>query len=180
MRLAALPSATVNVRWAAAFVLVVLASTLVGVGCGGDDDPTTEAAPTSVETEQAAPTDLDRKPTVEAPDGQPPSSLETEDLVEGDGEPVRSGDELEVQYVGVSYASGEEFDASWDRGEPFVFELGAEMVIPGWDEGLEGMKVGGRRKLTIPPDLAYGQQGSPPAIGPDETLVFVIDLLDAR
>jgi peptidylprolyl isomerase len=82
-----------------------------------------------------------------------------------------------VQYVGVSYSNGQEFDASWDRGEPFEFTLGVGQVIPGWDEGVEGMKEGGRRKLTIPADKAYGPQGSPPAIGPNETLVFVIDLV---
>jgi peptidylprolyl isomerase len=84
---------------------------------------------------------------------------------------------VSVQYVGVSYLNGRQFDASWDRGEPFAFQLGAGAVIPGWDEGVKGMNVGGRRMLVIPPDLAYGPQGSPPAIGPNETLVFVIDLL---
>ena len=167
--------ATVTTRWSASLIVVVLASTLVACG---NEDATTDAGATA--PEQAASTDLAEKPAIDVPDGPPPSSLETEDLVEGDGEPVKPGDELEVQYVGVSYATGEEFDASWDRGEPFVFELGAGMVIPGWDEGLDGMKVGGRRKLTIPPELAYGSEGSPPDIGPDETLVFVIDLLDAR
>ena len=82
-----------------------------------------------------------------------------------------------MQYVGVSFSTGEQFDASWDRGQPFQFQLGAQMVIPGWDQGVAGMKVGGRRRLVIPPDLAYGRQGSPPAIGPSETLVFVIDLV---
>jgi peptidylprolyl isomerase len=82
--------------------------------------------------------------------------------------------------VGVNYADGEEFDSSFNTGVPFDLQLGASMVIPGWDEGLVGMKVGGRRQLVIPPELAYGPQGSPPAIGPDETLVFVIDLLDVQ
>lgn len=82
-----------------------------------------------------------------------------------------------MQYVGVDYETGKEFDASWDRGEPFPFQLAVGMVIPGWDQGLEGMKVGGQRELVIPARLAYGKQGSPPAIGPDATLVFVIDLL---
>ena len=83
-----------------------------------------------------------------------------------------------MQYVGVDYETGKEFDASWDRGQPFPFQLGAGNVIEGWDEGVAGMKVGGRRELIIPPDLAYGKQGSPPAIGPDATLIFVIDLID--
>jgi peptidylprolyl isomerase len=84
---------------------------------------------------------------------------------------------VQVQYVGVSFKTGEQFDASWDRGEPFVFQLGAGQVIPGWDQGIQGMKVGGRRRLVIPPDMAYGSRGSPPSIGPNETLVFVVDLL---
>jgi peptidylprolyl isomerase len=85
-----------------------------------------------------------------------------------------------VQYVGVSHSNGEQFDASWDRGgEPFTFTLGSGQVIPGWDEGVQGMKVGGRRKLVIPPDLAYGETGQPP-IGPNETLIFVIDLEDVQ
>ena len=87
---------------------------------------------------------------------------------------------MQVQYVGISFKNGRQFDASWDRGEPFAFQLGAGQVIPGWDQGVEGMKVGGRRQLVIPPDLAYGKQGSPPAIGPNETLVFVIDLLGVQ
>jgi peptidylprolyl isomerase len=99
------------------------------------------------------------------------------DLKPGSGPAAQPGQNVQVQYVGVSYANGRQFDASWDRGEPFTFQLGAGQVIPGWDQGVAGMKVGGRRQLVIPPDLAYGEQGSPPAIGPDETLVFVIDLL---
>jgi peptidylprolyl isomerase len=93
------------------------------------------------------------------------------------GKPAKAGDQVTVQYVGISFLNGRQFDASWDRGEPFQFQLGAGSVIPGWDQGVEGMKVGGRRQLVIPPDLAYGPQGSPPTIGPNETLVFVIDLL---
>ncbi|MDP9294380.1 MAG: FKBP-type peptidyl-prolyl cis-trans isomerase, partial [Actinomycetota bacterium] len=82
-----------------------------------------------------------------------------------------------VQYVGVSFSTGEQFDASWDAGQPFSFPLGTGQVIPGWDKGVAGMRVGGRRKLTIPPDQAYGTAGSPPSIGPNETLVFVIDMV---
>ena len=85
-----------------------------------------------------------------------------------------------MQYVGVNYSNGEEFDSSWSTGQPFEFQLGSGGVIPGWDEGIPGMKVGGRRELIIPPDLAYGQQGRPPDIGPDETLVFVVDLVDVQ
>ena len=87
---------------------------------------------------------------------------------------------MTVQYVGVTFSTGEQFDASWDSGQPFSFQLGGGQVIPGWDRGLKGMRKGGRRELTIPPTLAYGAQGSPPAIGPNETLVFVVDLVNRR
>ena len=120
--------------------------------------------------------DLDQKPEIPKPAGTPPTKLEGEDIVEGKGKEVKDGDRVTVQYVGVAFSTGEEFDASWERDEPFEFTLGAGEVIPGWDQGLEGMKVGGRRKLTIPAELAYGQNGQPPAIGPNETLIFVIDL----
>ena len=112
------------------------------------------------------------------PKGAPPKKLEIKEIEEGTGAEAKAGDEVTVQYVGVNYKNGKEFDASWDRGEPFSFQLGAGMVIPGWDKGVEGMKVGGRRELIIPPELAYGPEGSPPAIGPNETLIFVIDLLE--
>jgi peptidylprolyl isomerase len=117
------------------------------------------------------------KPDVKVPGGPPPKDLVIEEASEGSGATAQAGDVVTVQYVGVDYETGREFDASWDRGEPFIFQLGAGQVIPGWDEGLEGMQVGARRELIIPPDLAYGRQGQPPAIGPDATLVFVIDLL---
>ena len=116
------------------------------------------------------------KPSVEIPDGQPPTDLVVEDLSVGDGPEATSGTTCTMQYVGVSWSTGKQFDASWDNGQPFTFPLGAGQVIPGWDEGVAGMKVGGRRQLTIPPDLGYGAQGSPPAIPPNEPLVFVIDL----
>jgi peptidylprolyl isomerase len=117
------------------------------------------------------------KPQVDVPSDQPPSyQLELEDIVVGDGDEAVSGNIVEVHYVGVSWQTGKQFDASWDRGQPFQFQLGAGMVIPGWDQGLVGMKPGGRRQLTIPPDLAYGAQGSPPDIPPNATLIFVIDL----
>jgi peptidylprolyl isomerase len=135
------------------------------------EDPSQPASP-----EGKISRDLDQKPEIPKPGGTPPTELEGEDIVEGKGKAVKDGDRVTVQYVGVSFSTGEEFDASWERDEPFEFTLGAGEVIPGWDEGLKGMKVGGRRKLTIPPELAYGQNGSPPAIGPNETLIFVIDL----
>jgi peptidylprolyl isomerase len=115
---------------------------------------------------------------VTVPKGAPPKKLEVKELEKGTGDEAKAGDEVTVQYVGVNYKNGKEFDASWDRGEPFSFKLGAGMVIPGWDQGVAGMKVGGRRELIIPPGLAYGPEGSPPAIGPNETLIFIIDLLE--
>jgi peptidylprolyl isomerase len=130
-------------------------------------------------------TDLSTKPEIEAPGGDPPAELESNDIVVGDGATAESGDTVDVQYVGIDYSTGAEFDASWgDDGKPgdppFSFQLGGGQVIPGWDQGVEGMKVGGRRELIIPPDLAYGAQGSPPAIGPNATLVFVVDLVDVQ
>lgn len=117
------------------------------------------------------------KPRVDPPEGEPPGDLVTEDVTVGDGPSAASGQSVTVHYVGVAWSSGEQFDASWDRGQPFRFDLGAGKVIAGWDRGVEGMQVGGRRRLTIPPALAYGSRGAGGAIGPDETLVFVVDLL---
>jgi peptidylprolyl isomerase len=127
-------------------------------------------------------TDTSTKPAIAVPDEEPPGELVVEDIVEGEGEPAQAGDQVTVEYVGVDYDNGEQFDASWDNGQPFPFELGAGQVIEGWDQGVEGMREGGRRQLTIPPDLAYGEQGSPPTIGPNATLVFVVDLvsIDSR
>ena len=122
--------------------------------------------------------DMNSKPQVDVPAGQAPSyQLEIDDLVEGTGEEATLGRTVEVHYVGVSWSSGGEFDSSWDRGKTFRFGLGKGQVIPGWDQGVAGMKVGGRRRLTIPPMLAYGKRGAGGVIGPDETLVFVVDLV---
>ena len=120
------------------------------------------------------------KPAVEIPDGDPSYQLELEDIEVGDGEEATSGKTVEVHYVGHSWSTGEQFDASWDRGDTFKFGLGKGQVIPGWDQGVQGMRVGGRRRLTIPPDLAYGQRGAGGVIGPGETLVFVVDLIGVR
>jgi peptidylprolyl isomerase len=118
------------------------------------------------------------KPEVAVPSGQAPSyQLEVEDVTVGEGEEARSGRVVEVHYVGISWNTGQQFDASWDRGKPFKFKLGKGQVIAGWDRGVAGMKVGGRRRLTVPPDLAYGKRGAGGVIGPDETLVFVVDLI---
>jgi peptidylprolyl isomerase len=122
--------------------------------------------------------DMSQKPQVDVPVGESPSyQLEVEDLVEGDGEEATQGRTAEVHYVGVSWQNGKEFDSSWDRGKTFKFGLGKGQVIQGWDQGVQGMKVGGRRRLTIPPMLAYGKRGAGGVIGPDETLVFVVDLV---
>jgi len=120
------------------------------------------------------------KPTVEIPAGAPPAELVSEDLVTGTGAEATPGSTVEVHYVGVSWSTKKQFDASWDRGKPFGFPLGAGRVIRGWDEGVAGMRVGGRRRLTIPPDMGYGARGAGGAIGPNETLVFVVDLLGVR
>jgi peptidylprolyl isomerase len=156
---------------------LALAAALAAGGCGGDDEQQASAPPPAA-TSTAAPEAT--KPQVEVPTGKPPSQLVKEDLVVGDGPGAEPGKTVSVHYVGVSMLNGRQFDASWDRGEPFSFQLGAGQVIPGWDEGVAGMKVGGRRQLVIPPRLAYGATGSPPAIGPNEPLVFVVDLLSVQ
>ena len=116
------------------------------------------------------------KPEIDFPGGEPPTDLVITDITVGDGAEAKPGAKVTVHYVGVAYSTGEEFDASWTRGSPFQFQLGAGQVIAGWDSGVAGMKVGGRRQLVIPPHLAYGDSGQGD-IGPNETLVFVIDLL---
>ena len=118
------------------------------------------------------------KPEIDFPYGDPPAELEIVDILLGDGAEARAGSEVRVHYVGVAYSTGEEFDASYNRGEPLNFRLGAGRVIAGWDAGVAGMKVGGRRQLTIPPHLAYGDRGAGGLIKPGETLIFVVDLLD--
>jgi peptidylprolyl isomerase len=121
------------------------------------------------------------KPQVTVPADTPPSyQLEIEDLEVGEGEEAIPGSIVEVHYVGVAWKNGRQFDASWDRGETFKFALGKGQVIKGWDDGVQGMRVGGRRRITIPPMLAYGKRGAGRVIGPDETLVFVVDLLGVR
>jgi peptidylprolyl isomerase len=165
----------------AVLTAILLSLALVVAGCGDDDDSSGAGSnETTIEstTEGGAEIDTSKKPKVEVPEGAAPKQLTETDLVEGDGAAAKKGDEVTVQYVGVGYETGKEFDASWDRGEPFTFQLGGGQVIPGWDQGVEGMKIGGRRELVIPPNLAYGSAGAPPAIGPNETLVFVIDLLE--
>ncbi len=147
---------------------------------GGSSSSSSEATGESTGAPQASEESTATKPKVEKPSGPPPKELEENELVEGEGAEAKSGDEVTVQYVGVNYKTGKEFDSSWSREEPFSFTLGSESVIPGWEQGVEGMKVGGRRELVIPPELGYGETGAPPAIPPNETLVFVVDLLEVE
>ena len=123
--------------------------------------------------------DLGSKPTVSVDSGaEPPAELVSQDLVTGDGQEIQSGDTANVQYVGVSWSTGREFDSSWDRGaQPFSFPVGAGRVIAGWDDGVTGMRGGGRRLLVIPPHLGYGDRGAGGVIAPGETLIFVVDAL---
>lgn len=170
-------------------LLTTLLLLALGVAACGEDEPAespaagAEATPAATDPAALAEeisTDVEAKPTVPAPQGSPPAELVTEDVVAGEGPRARPGATVAVQYVGVSWSTGQEFDASWASGQPFPFPLGGGQVIPGWDEGVAGMREGGRRLLVIPPELAYGPQGSPPVIAPNETLVFVVDLVDAR
>ena len=165
-------------------LILIACLALVVAGCGGSDDSSSSSestASTSNESTTTESTAKKTKPKVTVPKGAPPKKLEIKEIEEGSGAEAKAGDEVSVQYVGVGYESGKEFDSSWSRGaEPFTFGLGAGQVIPGWDQGVEGMKVGGRRELIIPPELAYGEAGSPPAIGKNETLIFVIDLLSVK
>ena len=168
-------------------------------GCGEDSEPAPESSantptPTATETapqadadavtvagvQVAGADDLEAEPTVTVQEGaEPPAQLVSRDLVKGDGARIASGDQASVRYTGVSWSTGQKFDASWDRGtEPFAFPVGAGDVIPGWDEGVAGMRVGGRRLLVIPPDMGYGAEGQPPVIAGNETLIFVVDAVD--
>ena len=166
---------------------------MLGVAACGDDDEQSDGGSNQTGQEQGQGTtesstdeaganlkDTSKKPEIPKPSGPPPRKLVKEDIVMGKGPPAKNGDTLMVNYVGVAFSTGKEFDASWDRGEPFPVPLGAGQVIEGWDKGLVGMRKGGRRELTIPPEQAYGAEGAPPAIGPNETLVFVVDLVDIQ
>ncbi|OAR27113.1 peptidylprolyl isomerase [Streptomyces sp. ERV7] len=117
------------------------------------------------------------KPEIDFPEGEPPADLEIKEIWEGDGNVAKAGDFVKVHYVGVAFSTGEEFDSSWSRGNPLEFKLGVGQVIQGWDKGVQGMKVGGRRQLTIPAHLAYGDRGAGGRIAPGETLIFVCDLV---
>ena len=167
-----------------ASVALVAALGLTASGCGGDDGAEASDAPGTATTAAAGAASATKenkmsKPTVSVPTGAVPTNLVAEDLVLGTGTEATKGKTVTVQYVGV-HLDGSQFDASWDRSEPFSFRLGGGQVIAGWDQGVAGMKIGGRRQLVIPADLAYGPRGFPPVIQPNETLVFVVDLLDVK
>jgi peptidylprolyl isomerase len=171
-------------------MLLTLLAAIGLVACGDDDDDSaaqgasdtqaTTAEEPSPSAQREALEDTSTKPEIPKPTGSPPRELVKEDIVKGTGKPAKAGDTLVVNYVGVTFSTGSEFDASWDRGQPFPVQLGAGEVIKGWDQGLVGMRKGGRRMLTIPPELGYGAQGYPPAIPPNETLVFVVDAMDIQ
>lgn len=121
------------------------------------------------------------KPDVSIPaDTAPPTELVIDDITVGDGAEAIAGTNVDVHYVGVSWSTGQQFDASWDRGDTFSFRLGAGQVIQGWDKGVVGMKVGGQRRLTIPASMGYGDRGAGAQIKGGETLVFVVDLLGVK
>lgn len=168
---------------------------LLAAACGSRDDPSTVAGPpTPLPSAVTAPpctkdtppepspgtskeTDMSQKPEVQVPDGEPPCELVVQDIVAGSGAEAKAGDTVTVQYVGVAWSDRKEFDTSWGKPQPFSFPLGQGRVIKGWDQGVAGMKEGGRRRLIIPPDLGYGSRGAGGVIQPNETLVFVVDLV---
>jgi peptidylprolyl isomerase len=162
-------------------LILPLCAALAIAGCGGGSSKKSSAASTTPTTTAAPVAPPQRtKPAVTVPKGPAPKQLVIRDLIKGTGAVAQSGNQVTVQYVGVDYKTGKQFDASWDRGQPFPFQLGGGQVIPGWDKGVAGMRIGGRRELIVPANLAYGAQGQPPAIGPNATLVFVIDLLSVQ
>jgi peptidylprolyl isomerase len=169
----------------ALMLALCMALAIAVAGCGGGSDSSSGSTGSSDSTAssgsgESSSTDTSTKPKVTVPVGISPTKFAYKDIVEGTGPVAKSGDKVTVQYVGVGYETEKEFDSSWSRNEPFSFTLGAGEVIKGWDKGVEGMKVGGRRELLLPAGLAYGAAGSPPKIGPNETLIFVIDLLEVE
>jgi FKBP-type peptidyl-prolyl cis-trans isomerase len=165
-------------------ILPALIAALTLSACGSDKSTETAATPQATATDSdvegtvTVTGDLGKKPTIKVtPDNPtPPGELVIKDIKKGTGKTAKAGDTVSVQYVGSLYHNNEVFDNSWDKGQPFSFPLGQGQVIQGWDKGVEGMTVGGRRELVIPPDLGYGAQGSPPTIPAGATLVFVVDL----
>jgi peptidylprolyl isomerase len=180
----------VRTRWGLALTTLAAAAVIAGCGSSGSSSTITvgnenaadnalakagAAGGTGATTPTAGP--LSKEPTVTKPTGAPPTTLAKKDIFVGTGPEAKAGESVTVNYVGVLYSTGAVFDASWKRHEPFAFTLGKGQVITGWDQGIAGMKVGGRRELIIPAPLAYGAKGSPPAIPPNAALVFVVDLL---
>jgi peptidylprolyl isomerase len=169
-------------------LLLALIAALAPAACGDDDSDAGDTSGTQTATaEEPSPSaqrealkDTSTKPVIPKPAGSPPRRLVKEDIVKGRGKPVEPGDAILLHYVGVTFSTNQEIDSSWDRDEPFVLQLGVSPVIEGWTRGLVGMRKGGRRMLTVPPELAYGPEGDPPTIPPNETLVFVLDALDVR
>jgi len=161
-----------------ALLVAVAAVVALGPSACGKDKGGSKSASTSASQGGAGASGA--KPTVTVPSGKAPTTLQKTDLIVGKGDEAVAGKKVSVQYVGVSFSTKQQFDASWDRGQPFSFVLGQGNVIQGWDQGVPGMKVGGRRQLVIPAGLAYGAQGAPPVIGPNEPLVFVVDLLSVN
>lgn len=176
------------------FLIIAACLAVLVAGCGSDSSSSTNSSSTpsstaSSEEKPPAPKEnaageyiaetTPNVPQVTIPKGPPPKKLVIEDLKKGNGPVAENGDKVTVHYVGVTYKGKEQFDANWEN-EPFSFKLGAQEVIPGWDKGIPGMKVGGQRKLTIPPSLAYGSEGIYPSIPPYSTLVFVVELLSTK
>jgi peptidylprolyl isomerase len=167
-------------------ILIAVVAVLGMTACGDDDSGDSsgggaqaDTQPDATQTQTAPPEDALKntsvRPAIPKPTGTPPRKLVKEDIVKGKGPGAKAGDTVTVNYVGVNFSNGEEFDSSWDSGAAFPVLLGAGKVIEGWDKGLVGIKKGGRRMLTIPPEMGYGAQGYPPDIPPNETLVFVVD-----
>jgi peptidylprolyl isomerase len=168
-------------------ILIAVVAVLGVSACGDDDDGSGgggSGQPKQQETETTpsadALKDTTTKPVIPKPTGTPPRKLVTEDIVKGKGPGAKPGDTVTVNYVGLNFSNGQEFDSSWDSGASFPVQLGAGMVIEGWDKGLVGIRKGGRRMLTIPPEMGYGADGYPPDIPPNETLVFVVDAVSIR
>ena len=175
-------SSVLPVPWRSVCAVVATVAAIVVTACSSplesvDDGPETPEE-TSEELDLASKPDLTTVLTDDR--GEPPSSLQITDVVEGEGDPAEDGDALTVHYVGASWSSGAQFDATWDRSQPYTFTLGTGDNIEGWEQGLRGMREGGRRVLVIPPDLAYGERGAGTDIAPGETITFIIDLLEVE
>ena len=185
VRLRVVPSTRKLPRVAMLFAGIGIAALVAACGSSSSSssssasatDPPASASSAAPTTPTSGP--LSKEPSVPPPTGPAPQTLQTKEVITGTGAVATAGDRVTVNYVGVLYSDGSKFDASWDRSEPFSFTLGRHEVIPGWDQGVAGMRVGGRRELIIPPALGYGAAGSPPKIPPNETLIFVVDLLGA-